>query len=749
VPGAEERDRFSRAAEADRRAQEEARRNPPPPGPLGEDGFYLESDELIDDGENNRVIARGSVEARYQGRTLRAEEVEYRTTTGVVVATGNAQLINADGTAQFSDYIELDEDLRAGVALGFSTQLGQGIRIASASAVRRSETVTDLNKAIYTPCDICSNEGTPKSPTFSIQAERIIQDRNRRVVYYRNAVIRVKDVPVFYAPVFFHPDPSAERASGFLVPDIGFSDRRGFSYEQPYYWAISPSQDLVVSPQVNSKVNPFLNLEYRKRFYSGALEARLGYTYEKDFDSDGERFGNATSRSYILSSGAFQINEDWRWGYTAERASEDLVFDKYDIGDVFGDRGLYLADDRRLISQLYTVRSGPKSYLSVGALSLQGLRPFDNDASFPLVAPLVEGRFEPVSSFAGGRLRVRGGGVVLTRDEDPFVANREGADSSRATLEADWRRPITFASGLRVEPFALLRGDAYSLKDRTDPTTGAAIADETLTRTNATVGADFSFPLIRRTGRTSILLEPLVQVLLSPDAEQSGDVTNEDSIVFTFDETNLFDTNRYPGFDRYEGGQRINVGGRATAAWGQGREASVFVGRSFRTDTDDNTDEAFARTTGLREKASDYIVAASATPLANLSLYSRARLDGETGEVRRAEAAANLSFERLRGGLRYYYDDVNPRGVRTHEVDFAGEALLTRNWGVIARGVRDLEAEVWRRRDVGLLYTDECVRLEVVYEREETFNRTLGPSNSVSVRLSLATLGDTRYSDYD
>jgi len=60
---------------------------------------------------------------------------------------------------------------------------------------------------------------------------------------------------------------------------------------------ISPSSDVVVTPQINSKVNPFLNVNYRKRFYSGMLEARGGFTYDKDFDIRGDRFGKASARS--------------------------------------------------------------------------------------------------------------------------------------------------------------------------------------------------------------------------------------------------------------------------------------------------------------------------------------------------------------------------------------------------------------------------------------------------------------------
>lgn len=700
---------------------------------LGENGFYLESDELIDDRENQRWIAKGDVEARYQGRTIRAQEVEYRTRTGLVVARGNAVIINADGTAQFADELELDENLSAGVAIGFSTQLQQNIRIAAASAVRRSETVTDLNKAIYTPCPICTEEGSPKSPTFSLQAEQVTQDRNRRVIYYRNAVIRVKNVPVFYAPVFWHADPSAPRASGFLIPDLSISDKRGVSYEQPYYWAISPSQDLTIAPQLNAKVNPFLNAEYRKRFYSGQMEARVGYTHEEDFGSNGERFGDQTSRSYILADGEFQIDRNWRWGFTAERTSDDLLFSKYGIGDVFEDRGIYLADSQRLISQAYTQRFGPKSYVSIGAMSFQGLRPFDDDGTFPTVAPLVEARIEPEQKLAGGRVRIRGGGVVLTRDE--------GIDSRRASVEADWRRPMTFASGVRLEPLAYVRGDVYSVNDL--GLNGEE--DDNFSRGQATLGAELAYPLYRRTAAGSILLEPMVQVLASPDADDSIRAPNEDSVVFTFDETNLFDINRAPGFDRYDGGRRINIGGRATVDWSRGREASLFLGRSFR----DGVDEQYTLFSGLRRGASDYIVAATATPIQGLSFRSRARLDGESGSMRRLEAGVNVTTPRVAAGIRYYFDNLNTFGVETQDLDGGGQVLVTKNWGFTFAGVRDIERGDWRRRELGLLYQDECTRLEIVYEREETFNRAIGPSESIVVRLSLATLGAAGYRDND
>ena len=43
----------------------------------------------------------------------------------------------------------------------------------------------------------------------------------------RNAVMRVKDVPVFYLPIIYYPIQDDDRATGFLLPTYGRSTFRG------------------------------------------------------------------------------------------------------------------------------------------------------------------------------------------------------------------------------------------------------------------------------------------------------------------------------------------------------------------------------------------------------------------------------------------------------------------------------------------------------------------------------------------
>ncbi|MBN8552818.1 MAG: LPS-assembly protein LptD [Caulobacterales bacterium] len=767
------------------------------PGPDGltADGLYLEADAITRDTEAEQILAVGTVQARYQGRLLRADRVDYNITSGLLSAAGNAELINPDGTVQYADTLELDDQLRAGFATGFAARLGNNIKISAASAVRRTETVNELYNAIFTPCDLCNSEGEPSEPTWSIQADTVVQDQDNAIVFYRNATIRVAGVPIFYSPVFWHPDPTAERQSGFLIPTATGSDSRGFSFEQPYLWVISPHQDLIVSPQINTSVNPFLNLDWRRRFYSGTVRIRAGGTRDRLFgnvdqdpgpgvDLENTRYGDQEWRGYVLGRGAFAINEDWRWGFTIEHASDPTLFDRYDIEDAHSAAGLFQADYRRLANQVYVERQTDRSYFSMALLSFQSMRIlgidttayplgdargliFEDDDTLPVVAPLIEARWEPASPVFGGRLRLRGSAAALFREDyvgTPVISpdylpppgptdDLPGVDSARATFEADWRRAITTDFGLRLEPFMTARADLYSIEDL--PT----LADQShnLSRFNATLGLDLRYPLIRRFETGSIILEPMAQIAVSPDADIDTRIPNEDSQLIELDSSTLFQDNKFPGYDLYEGGLRASLGMRIAAEWAQTRSASLFVGRMFRAEEEPGylrqitggAPGELYDPTGISETSSDWVVAATAQPLPGVAGWARALLDDNL-DLRQIEVGLSAQFrEADYVALRYLSDqtDPSPLGSANYQVlQVSGQVFVVGDWGVSFMATRDLDQELWPRSEIGLLYQDECVRFEFIYERNEDLlaGRGIRASEGVFVRLTLATLGGSR-----
>ena len=59
----------------------------------------------------------------------------------------------------------------------------------------------------------------------------------------RNAVVEVKDVPVFYLPMLYYPIQDDDRATGILLPMYGSSLATGSSISNAFFWAINRSHD--------------------------------------------------------------------------------------------------------------------------------------------------------------------------------------------------------------------------------------------------------------------------------------------------------------------------------------------------------------------------------------------------------------------------------------------------------------------------------------------------------------------------
>jgi len=94
---------------------------------------------------------------------------------------------------------------------------------------------------------------------------------------YRNAILKIYDVPILYFPKFFHPDPSVKRRSGFLQPQFNNSEILGSSLYIPYFKTLGPDKDVTIKPTFFEKITKFekekyiLQSEFRKKGENSAL----------------------------------------------------------------------------------------------------------------------------------------------------------------------------------------------------------------------------------------------------------------------------------------------------------------------------------------------------------------------------------------------------------------------------------------------------------------------------------------------
>jgi LPS-assembly protein len=79
----------------------------------------------------------------------------------------------------------------------------------------------------------------------------------------RNAVLRVKGVPLMYLPVIYYPIQEDERATGFLMPTYGTSTLRGQALSNAFFWAIGRSHDATFFHDWYTKAGQGTGAEYR------------------------------------------------------------------------------------------------------------------------------------------------------------------------------------------------------------------------------------------------------------------------------------------------------------------------------------------------------------------------------------------------------------------------------------------------------------------------------------------------------
>ncbi|KAA5804065.1 LPS-assembly protein LptD [Alkalicaulis satelles] len=691
-----------------------------------EDGrAYLEANELVEDRARGVYIARGQVVMYSDGRTVRADEIHYDPALGRITARGSVEIHEPGQPGQTAEYVELDDELREGFARGFAALLENNGRTAAALALRRADGGVELSDAYYTACELC--EDGSRQPTWRLRADQVIQDTGSQMIRYRNVRLDVRGVPVFYAPVFAHADPSVGRKSGFMGPDIDISNRLGFTWRQPYFWAISPHQDLTIAPRVMTEANPLLELTWRKRFWSGYVRAQTAATWEREFDRDG-KFGDAGLRGHMFATGEFDINRFWRWGFGVQAVTGgDLFLRRYGYSeDAEGFESLFTAPRRDLISQIWTAGRGQAWYADAAAYQFNRLSDTFDDKRLPVAAPQLRGHYQLALPANTGVAEFSFNALSLTREL--------GDDYHRASAGVEWSRPVILPGGLRAEPFAVGRADIFDITERTNAGVETGRFDGS--RALGAAGADVSWPFLRPGDRVDVILAPR----LSAVAATGVDATippNFDSQTIDLDRSFMFAPVRSPGFDLWEDGARADIGLSAEfSEAGGSRGVELFAGRSIRL----SGDERFPQGSGVSEDRSDW-VAEGRLDYDWLRLGARARLDGDTWSANRVDA--NAAVQLWRASLSARYTDVSGAGAARNlrEISVSTQLELTDRWSGFYRHLHDLDAGESRRIQTGFLYRDECTILRVYYQRENERVSRLGPSESLKFEIVLFTLG--------
>ena len=138
---------------------------------------------------------------------------------------------------------------------------------------------------------------------------------------------------------------------------------------------------------------------------------------------------------------------------------------------------------------------------------------------------------------------------------------------TRASAEVDWRRTFVTDNGQMITPFFGLRGDVASLDvdNQAGVSNYIATGQSELARVMPTAGVEYRYPFVDVEPWGTQTIEPIAQLILRPNETEIGKFPNEDAQSLVFDDSNLFQIDKFSGWDRVEGGGRVNAGIQYTA----------------------------------------------------------------------------------------------------------------------------------------------------------------------------------------
>lgn len=675
------------------------------------------ADRLTYDGRTKIASAIGTVRLTYGPYVLTATKVVYDMKKGLFTANGSIRLTEPNGNVLEADYAELEETFKEGFANHVRALLTNDVTITARYARRYENGVTVYEDATYTACKTCVDEGG--TPLWQIVSRETKHDLKERTLYYRNARLEIGGVPVAWTPYFSYPDPTVKRRTGFLLPSFHGGGAYGVGVTTPYFYEVAPNKDFTVSPMWNTRQGVLGDLEWRHRLANGSYTVR-GYGI-RELDPDAER-QNEPWRLAAETHGRFELSNSWTWGWDGTVASDRDFLSDYDI-----------SSDSILKSSVHTTALSGRSYANAQVIHYQTQEQGESQDLMPVLLPFVTARYVFDQPVVGGELALDMNAYSLRR-VDPDARFSLGTEQTHAVTRLRWRREMTSAAGVLFTPFGEVRSDLYISEN-----VPGSSSQEAETHFLPSAGFDLRWPLLADHGVAQGVMTPVFQIIAAPSEPGTANRGNEDAITLNFDSTSLFLSDRFSGFDRYEGGVRANAGLTYTLMGENGGFIRASLGESFHI----AGDNSFTAGSGLEGTSSDLVGALALQLNESVTLGYQARVEEDLSRINLHEASLGLTFDRISGSLSYA--DIAAaanygRPVSEEQVWGNANLMLSDAWSMFGSFRFDIEDNHFMERTIGVAFNCDCMNAKLAYSQNRDDSGDI--EHKINLSVELRTIGE-------
>lgn len=312
-------------------------------GPASQGSITIQSQQQQKTGPHD-FFAKGQVEIHYQDMVLKANEVHGNDETGLVEGEGDVYFEQGQQKVQGNRF-SFSLKTKTGVFYGVKGRADPGFIFEAEELEKVGEGQYRVKNGIVTACE----DRVPKW-SFSVKEGFLRVDQH---IVMRNALFKIKKVPLFFSPYFFAPTTDTSRQSGFLIPSTGNSNTKGRSFRDSFYLTLGRSADLLTTAEYFSERGVAGGMEFRARpserseifaqgFFAIDRQEQGGQSARVIADTQFENGFRAVANIDVVSSQTFRqvYGDSFNTIFRPDEVSSGFLtrnFSSYSV-NIFGER---------------------------------------------------------------------------------------------------------------------------------------------------------------------------------------------------------------------------------------------------------------------------------------------------------------------------------------------------------------------------------------------------------------------------
>ena len=554
----------------------------------------------------------------------------------------------------------------------------------------KNETI--VKKGVFTTC----KKQKDKCPPWQFKAAEIKHNKNKKTIYYKNAWLEIYDKPIVYFPKFFHPDPTVNRQSGFLIPTIKSSSSHGDSISVPYFQVISDNKDITFSPQFFGNNEALFQNEFRQENKNSSHISDFSLK-KKSGASKSHFFSNTISNLNFTNFDSSELEVN------VETTSNNTYLKSHNIKTE-------ITNNSSLLNSFLSLKANKEDlFLEARFESFEDLTKEKSSDKYEYLLPSLE-----LSKSFNNNLNLTSTAYNKNYDTNIF--------------EKVLTNNLKYSSNPKISSKGIINKFSLLLKNVTTEGDNSQKYESDLRSHNySSFMYDISYPMKNSGNKYDNFITGKASFMYSPNKNRN--VQNLDRRINI---KNIYSQDRLGLSDSVEGGQSITLGGEYSLINKNNKNLlKTNIASVFR----DKSDESLPTKSTINNKGSDFIGSLLFEPNDNLKLDYNFSLDNDFSSTNYNLLKADFTVNKFVTSFEYLQenDEVGSESYFSNNMKLG----LTNSSSLKYMTRRNRKTDLTEYYNLIYEYKNDCLTAAIQYNKNYYSDKDLKPTEEIFLSISI------------